>query len=87
MLRQIPYIRTTNRPMAGEKSHLENSYALGWFRHMLPSSWLGSIGPNVGLFAEPPLNKPSGCPRLAIAHWGEFNGVLTAFYTFPGTQS
>lgn len=28
-----------------------------------------------------------GPPRLTIAHWGEFNGFLTAFYTFPKTQS
>ncbi|KAL8755047.1 MAG: hypothetical protein Q9199_003918 [Rusavskia elegans] len=87
VLRQVAYIRTTKRPMIDEKSPLENSYALGWFRHMLPSSWLGSIGPNFGLFAEPPLINASGCPRLTIAHWGEFNGFLTAFYTFPGTKS
>ncbi len=87
VLRQMAYIRTTKRPMIDEKSPLENSYALGWFRHMLPSSWLGSIGPNFGLFAEPPLINASGCPRLTIAHWGEFNGFLTAFYTFPGTES
>lgn len=60
ILRQIAYIGTTKRPMVDEKSHLENaalenSYALGWFCHMLPSSRLGSIGPNFGLFAEPSL--------------------------------
>lgn len=87
VLRQMAYIRTTQRPMIDEKSPLEISYALGWFRHMLPSSWLGSIGPNFGLFAEPPLINASGCPRLTIAHWGGFNGFLTAFYTFPSTKS
>ena len=87
ILQQIPYIRTMVRPMIDEMSPLENSYALGWFRHMLPSSWLGFIGLNFGLFADPPLINASGCPRLTIAHWGEFKRVLTAFYTFPSTKS
>lgn len=86
-LRQMPFIRTAHRPMIEEKSPFENSYALGWFRHMLPSSWLGSIGPNFGLFSDPPIINASGPPRLAVAHWGEFNGFLTSFYTFPETQS
>ena len=86
-LQQMPFIRTAHRPMIEEKSPFENSYALGWFRHMLPSSWLGSIGPNFGLFADPPVINARGPPRLAIAHWGEFNGFLTSFYTFPETQS
>ncbi|KAL9026483.1 MAG: hypothetical protein Q9196_004857 [Gyalolechia fulgens] len=86
VLRQMAYIRTTKRPMIDEKTPLENSYALGWFRHMLPSSWLGSIGPNFGLFVEPPVINASGCPRLTIARWGESVGFLTAFYTFPETE-
>ncbi len=86
-LRQMQFIRTAHRPMIEERSPIENSYGLGWFRHMLPSSWLGSIGPNFGLFEDPPVINASGPPRLAIAHWGEFNGFLTSFYTFPETQS
>ena len=65
----------------------ENSYGLGWFRHMLPSSWLGSIGPNFALLPEPTVINSDGPSRLAIAHWGEFNGFFTAFYTFPATRS
>ena len=86
-LQQIPFVRTSRRPIIDERSPLENAYALGWFRHMLPSAWLGSISPNFGLFADPPLINSTGCPRLTIAHWGEFNGFLTAFYTFPNSNS
>ena len=54
---------------------------------MLPSPWLGSIGPNFGLFTDPPIINRGGPPRLAICPWGEFNGFLTSFYTFPENKS
>lgn len=83
LLPEMPFIRTAHRPITDEKSPLENSCGLGWFRHMLPSSWLGSTGPNFGLFAEPPVINVRGRPRLAIAHWGEFNGSSRHSTPFP----
>lgn len=86
-LRQMQILRCAHRPITVEGNGYENSYGLGWFRHMLPSAWLGSIGPNFALLPDPPIMNQEGPPRLTIAHWGEFNGFLTAFYTFPKTQS
>jgi len=86
-LRQMQLQRCGHRPITLQGSGYENSYGLGWFRHMLPSSWLGSIGPNFALLPDPPIINQAGPPRLTIAHWGEFNGFLTALYTFPTTQS
>lgn len=83
----IAFSRSAQRPITYEPGGLENSYALGWFRHMLPSKWLGSIGPNFTLLPDPPLIGKSSAPRLAIAHYGEFSGFLTSFYTFPETCS
>ncbi|KAI9733264.1 MAG: hypothetical protein M1834_003348 [Cirrosporium novae-zelandiae] len=86
-LKQMQFIRYAHRPMTLEASEYENSYGLGWFRHMLPSSWLGSIGPNFALLPDPPVMNQDGPPRLTIAHYGEFNGFTTAFYTFPDSCS
>ena len=86
-LRQMRLMRCGHRPITHKDTGYENSYGLGWFRHMLPSSWLGSIGPNFALLPDPPVINRDGPPRLTIAHWGEFNGFLTAFYTFPATKS
>ena len=86
-LRQMQLLRSGHRPITIQDKEYENSYGLGWFRHMLPSSWLGSIGPNYALLPAPPVINRNGPPRLTIAHWGEFNGFLTAFYTFPATRS
>ena len=86
-LRQIPQIRTSRRPITEERSPLENAYALGRFRHMLPSAWLGSIGPNIGLLPNRPLVNRTRNPHLTIAHWGKLNGFLTAFYAFPAQKT
>ena len=86
-LRQMQLLRCGHRPINYQSMGYENSYGLGWFRHMLPSSWLGSIGPNFTLLPDPPVINRDGPPRLAVAHWGEFNGFLTALYTFPATKS
>lgn len=86
-LRQMNYIRCAHRPIILGEPGLENSYGLGWFRHMLPSKYLASIGPNFSLLPEPPVINKDGPPRLTIAHWGEFGGYLTALYTFPASKS
>ena len=86
-LRQMQFMRCAHRPTTLRTSGYENSYGLGWFRHMLPSSQLASIAPNFGLLPDPPIINQAGPPRLTIAHWGDFNGFLTALYTFPTTRS
>lgn len=86
-LRQMNYIRCAHRPVVLGEPGLENSYGLGWFRHMLPSKYLASIGPNFSLLPDPPMINKNGPPRLTIAHWGEFGGYLTALYTFPASKS
>lgn len=87
-LRDIAFTRAARRPIVVDGGSFENSYGLGWFRHMLPSPWLGSIGPNFSLLADdPPVIGKKSPSRLAIAHWGEFAGFLTSFYTFPETKS
>ena len=86
-LHQMQIMRCGHRPITLQGNGYENTYGLGWFRHMLPSSWLGSIGPNFAFLPDPPVINQAGPPRLAIAHWGEFNGFLTALYTFPTTRS
>jgi CubicO group peptidase (beta-lactamase class C family) len=86
-LRQMRMTRCAHRPIVLGEEGCENSYGLGWFRHMLPSRFLCSIGPNFSLLPNPPVINQNGPPRLAIAHWGEFGGCLSAFYTFPATRS
>jgi hypothetical protein len=86
-LRQIRMARCAHRPIVFGQGGYENSYGLGWFRHMLPSRYLASIAPNFSLLPDPPVINQRGPPRLAIAHWGEFGGCLSAFYTFPATRS
>lgn len=86
-LRQMRMTRCAHRPIVLGEEGGENSYGLGWFRHMLPSRYLCSIGPNFSVFPDPPVINQQGPPRLTIAHWGEFGGCLSAFYTFPGTKS
>ncbi|KAK4504220.1 hypothetical protein PRZ48_005136 [Zasmidium cellare] len=83
----VAYTRCAQRPIALYVGSNENSYGLGWFRHMLPSRLLSSIGPNFALLSNPPIMARDQGQRLAIAHWGEFGGYLTAFYTFPDTCS
>jgi CubicO group peptidase (beta-lactamase class C family) len=48
VLYDIALCRSAFRPIVHEDSPLENTYGLGWFRHMLLSKWLGTIGPNFG---------------------------------------
>lgn len=86
-LRQMQFLRCGHHPITLQGIGYENTYGLGWFRHMLPSSWLGSVGPNFTLFPDPTVINRDGPPRLTIAHWGETNGFLTALYTFPTTRS
>lgn len=84
---QMQLLRCGHRPVTLQGTGYENTYELGGFRHMLPSSWLGSIGPSFALLPDPPIINKAEPPRLTIAHWGECNGFLTALYTFPATQS
>lgn len=86
-LRQMKLVRSGHRPVSLQGGRYENSYGLCWFRYMLPTSWLGAITANRPLLPDPPVVNKDGPPRLAIAHSGEFNGFLTAFYTFPDTCS
>ena len=86
-LRQMQLIRCGHRPIILDDNGYENTYGLGWFRHMLPSTLPGSIGPNPALLSNWPVINQAGPPRLTIAHWGGFNGFLTALYTFPSTHS
>ncbi|KAJ6003842.1 hypothetical protein N7540_013124 [Penicillium herquei] len=86
-LRQMRMIRCAHRPIVLGEEGFENSYGLGWFRHMLPSRYLASIGPNFSLLPQPPVINGNGPPQLKIAHWGDFGGCLSAFYTFPTTRS
>jgi len=86
-LRGISLARCAHRPITLENGPGENAYGLGWFRHTLPSSWLGSIGPNFALLKDPPIIGRKSKPRLAVSHYGEFQGFLAAFYTFPETCS
>ena len=74
-------------PIMESTTGCEDSYGLGWFRHTLPSSLLGSIGPNFALLRDPPIINAMGPPKLSIAHWGQFQGFLSSFYTFPETCS
>ncbi|KAJ5640467.1 hypothetical protein N7528_000092 [Penicillium herquei] len=86
-LRQMGMIRCAHRPIILGTEGYENSYGLGWFRHMLPSQYLASIGPKFSLLPEPPVINQKGPPQLTIAHWGSFGGCLSAFYTFPAARS
>ena len=81
-LKQITQARSAHRPVVLGAKGYENSYGLGWFRHMLPSKFLSSIGPNFALLPDPPIVNKDGPPRLTVAHWGNFGGYLSAFYTF-----
>ncbi|KAG5746481.1 hypothetical protein H9Q69_011830 [Fusarium xylarioides] len=83
----IDFTRCSHRPMTLENGLGENSYGFGWFRHTLPSKWLSSIGPNFALLQDPPVIGQYSRPILTLAHWGEFQGFLTSFYTFPETKS
>ncbi|KAH6615500.1 beta-lactamase/transpeptidase-like protein [Chaetomium sp. MPI-SDFR-AT-0129] len=87
LLPGISFTRCAHRPLILENGLGENSYGMGWFRHTIPSRWLGSIGPNSGLLDDPPVIGKDSTPRLALAHYGEFGGFLAAFYTFPATTS
>jgi CubicO group peptidase (beta-lactamase class C family) len=86
-LRQVLHTRSARTPMIYNHGGYEASYGLGWFRYVLPSKWLGSIGANFPLLQDPPVIGKNGPPRLTIAHYGEFGGFVTAFYTFPDTRS
>ncbi|RAQ58744.1 hypothetical protein COH20_006848 [Aspergillus flavus] len=86
-LRQVKMTRCAHRPIVLAENRYEDSYGLGWFRHMLPSKYLSCRGPNFSLLPEPPLINQDGPPRLAIAHWRQFGACLSAFYTFPETRS
>ncbi|KAF2195030.1 beta-lactamase/transpeptidase-like protein [Zopfia rhizophila CBS 207.26] len=87
ILRNVEVTRCARRPIIFDEGLKENSYGLGWFRHSLPSKWLGSIGPNFALLQDPPVIGEFSESRLTICHYGEFGGFLTSFYTFPDTCS
>lgn len=83
----IAFTRSAHQPITSDHSTGENSYGLGWFRHTIPSRWLGSISPNFMLLQDPPIIGETSRPRLAIVHYGAFEGFLSSFYTFPETCS
>jgi len=92
LLPGIEYTRMAHRPIVDENWLGENTYGMGWFRHTIPSRMLGCIGPsyNNRLYGdEPPVINagPDSRPRVTIAHWGEYQGFLAAFYTLPETHS
>jgi CubicO group peptidase (beta-lactamase class C family) len=86
-LRQTKMVTACHRPLCPGGGVYDDSYGLCWFRHMLPSQSLSFIGANGPLLQDPPVMNKDGPPRLTIMHSGEFNGFLTAFYTFPETCS
>lgn len=63
----------------------ENSYALGWARHLLPSKHLGWLSIN-GPQPNHVIGKDSR-PRLAFYHGGQITGYLNSVYMFPETDS
>ena len=74
-LHQKQLLRCGHRPITLRGIGYESTYGLGWFRHMLPSFWLGSIGPNFALLPDPSVTNQAGPPRLTIAHTGEFQWI------------
>jgi CubicO group peptidase (beta-lactamase class C family) len=87
ILHDIETTRCVRRPITFEGGLSENSYGLGWFRHQLPSRWLGSIGPNFTLLPDHLVIASSSGDRLTMCHYGEFGGLLASLYTFPDTCS
>ncbi|KAJ8133383.1 hypothetical protein O1611_g237 [Lasiodiplodia mahajangana] len=63
----------------------ENSYALGWARHVIPSSHLGWLSTN-GPQHNHILGRDSR-PRLLFYHGGQITGYLNSIYLFPETHS
>ncbi|KAI0438880.1 beta-lactamase/transpeptidase-like protein [Xylaria telfairii] len=63
----------------------ENSYSLGWARHVIPLSHLGWLSTN-GPQSKYILGRDSR-PRLLFHHGGQITGYLNSIYLFPETQS
>jgi hypothetical protein len=84
-----PYIRcawldTPTVRYSWETGGYETSCGLGWFRHMLPSSYLACIGPNMSLLPNPPIINKNGPPRLTIARWdGQLLGAGKLIFSSP----
>lgn len=85
----VAFTRSEQRCIISDPTEAEgeNSYGLGWFRHTIPSQWLGSISPNFMLLPDPPVIGQHSPERLAISHYGAMGGFLSALYTFPETCS
>jgi len=61
-LRHMSLAKSAVRHIVNGHLGFENSHGLGWFRHMLPSIFLGSIGPNFSLLPDPPVINKDGPP-------------------------
>ncbi|KAI6090461.1 beta-lactamase/transpeptidase-like protein [Hypoxylon rubiginosum] len=87
LLPGVAFTRSARTHIVPDSTEGENSYGLGWFRHTIPSRWLGSISPNFMLLPDPPVIGQHSPERLAICHYGAIGGFLSALYTFPETCS
>ncbi|KAJ2902095.1 hypothetical protein MKZ38_001004 [Zalerion maritima] len=87
LLPGIALTRSARRHITSDPTGDEDCYGLGWFRHTIPSRWLGSISPNFMLLPDPPVIGRLSQRRLAISHYGASGGFLSSFYTFPDTCS
>jgi CubicO group peptidase (beta-lactamase class C family) len=83
-LRQISMI-LSQRFRVTDNTINENSYGLGWARHLLPSKHLGWLSIN-GPQPNHIIGKESR-PRLAFYHGGQITGYLSSVYLFPETDS
>ncbi|KAK0744941.1 beta-lactamase/transpeptidase-like protein [Apiosordaria backusii] len=84
----LVFTRAARMPITqGDSSANENAYGMGWFRHTIPSKFLGFTSPNFSLLAEPPIIGKNTPQRLTICHYGAMGGFLAAFYTFPESCS
>ncbi|CAM1511863.1 Fc.00g093760.m01.CDS01 [Cosmosporella sp. VM-42] len=86
-LPNMDFTHSTHQVVMPEPAEGENTDGLGWFRHTIPSRWLGSVSPNFMLLPDPPVIGQQSSSRLVICHYGAFGRFLTAFYTFPETRS
>ncbi|KAH6989255.1 beta-lactamase/transpeptidase-like protein [Ilyonectria sp. MPI-CAGE-AT-0026] len=83
-LRQMSTIMA-HRFHVTENTVNENSYALGWARHIIPSSHLGWLSTN-GPQQKHIIGKQSR-PRMLFYHGGQITGYLNSLYIFPETKS
>ncbi|KAI1378290.1 beta-lactamase/transpeptidase-like protein [Hypoxylon crocopeplum] len=87
LLPGMAFTRSRHIPVTTDSTTGVNSYGLGWFRHTIPSRWLGSISSNFMLLPDPPVIGQDSRERLTVCHYGALGGFLSAFYTFPETCS